>query len=199
MSMTLYDKPECPFCWKIRLLLAELDLNTEIMHYHAVGQEAIWQRLTPNRTVPVLTTPDGAIYESDVIVEYLEELTGRLLPKARSERIKARHLNKYSDTKIGAGLREVIFEKRDKPEAKWDQGRINKGIALFNQALPFLEEQLGDNTFFTHDYSLPETALTARFALGERYGVTIPAEFPRLREWFARMKARPSFGLTKPW
>ncbi|MGH1462086.1 MAG: glutathione S-transferase family protein [Neptuniibacter sp.] len=199
MPITLFDKPECPFCWKVRIAIAELGLEVETINYLAPGQEDIWRKLTPNTTVPVLVTPEGTIYESDVIMEYLSDLSGTLLPVDLPERIKARLLHKYSDTKIGAGLREVIFEKRGKPEGEWDQERIRKGIKLFHQALPFLEDKLTDQPYFTRCYSLPEAALTARFALAEHYGVEIPSEFPKLKNWFKRMKSRPSFELTSPW
>ena len=196
--MILFDKPECPFCWKVRLAIAELGLDVEVINYLAPGQEAIWRPLTPNTTVPVLVTDEGVIYESDVIMEYLADLSGTLLPAKREERNTARLLHKYSDSKIGAGLREVIFEKRDKPEEKWDMDRINKGIERFYQALPFLEIELDNQDYFTFCYSFPEAALTARFALAEAYGVEIPVEFPNLKSWFARMKARPSFEQTQP-
>lgn len=196
--MILFDKPECPFCWKVRLAIAELGLDVETINYLEPGQEAIWRPLTPNTTVPVLVTDEGVLYESDVIMEYLADLSGTLLPEKREERNTARLLHKYSDQKIGAGLREVIFEKRDHPEENWDMARINQGIERFYQALPFLENELGDQPFFTSCYSFPEAALTARFALAEAYGVELPDAFPRLRKWFKSMKSRPSFNQTKP-
>lgn len=197
--MILFDKPECPFCWKVRLAITELNLDVDIINYLAPGQEVIWRPLTPNTTVPVLVTEEGVLYESDVIMEYLADLTGTLLPENRKERNTARLLHKYSDLKIGAGLREVIFEKRDKPEEQWDWDRINKGRDRFYQALPFLEVELDNKEYFTSCYSFPEAALTARFALAEAYGVEIPKEFPGLQAWFSRMKARPSFEQTHPW
>jgi len=197
--MILFDKPECPFCWKVRLTLTELGVDFELRNYLAPDQEDIWRPLTPNQTVPVLVTDDGVIYESDVILEYLEDMTAKLLPESIDERLKARLINRYSDTKIGSGLREVIFEKRDKPESEWDWQRINSGIDTFVSRLPFLEEKLDGQEYFTSQYSLPEAALTARFALAEAYGVEIPEQFPSLRDWFSRMKLRASFQQTAPW
>lgn len=196
--MILFDKPECPFCWKVRLAIAELGLEVEVINYLSPGQEAIWRPLTPNTTVPVLVTDDGVIYESEVIMEYLADLSGSLLPGNREERNTARLLHKYSDSKIGAGLREVIFEKRDKAEDHWDMDRINRGIERFHQALPFIEKALDEQEYFTSCYSFPEAALTARFALAEAYGVEIPTDFPNLKNWFTRMKSRPNYEKTHP-
>lgn len=196
--MRLYNKPQCPFCWKIRLALAELGLEVEIIDYQAPGQESIWRQLTPNSTVPVLVCDAGVIYESDIIMEYLADLTGQLLPQSHAGRIKARLLHKYSDQKIGAGLREAIFEKRDNPREQWDWQRINQGIQRYYDALAFLEKQLEEQEFFTGIYAFPEAALTARFALAEAYEIPLPELFPRLQAWFERMQQRPSFALTNP-
>lgn len=197
-SLRLYDKPECPFCWKIRLALFELGLDVERVDSADPATRAQWQALTPRKTVPVLVQDELVIYESNVILEYLQELTGRLLPQSQASRVQARLINTYSDGVIGAGLREVIFEKRGNPQAQWDMERIERGTSQFEAALGYLAEQLGDKTFFAGSYSLPECALTARFGLAEAYGVEIPARFDNLQNWFARMKERESYLATAP-
>jgi glutathione S-transferase len=194
----LYDKPECPFCWKVRLALHEVGADVERIDSQSPVHRSIWQALTPRKTVPVLLAGEHVIYESTVILEHLAETTGRLLSDHPADRIQARLLNTYSDGVVGAALREVIFEKRGKPEAQWDQHRIAQGIAGFEQALSYLSKQLGNQPFFTNAYSFPECALTARFGLAEAYDVHIPDRFPELRAWFARMKERPSYLATAP-
>lgn len=197
-GIRLYDKSECPFCWKVRLALAELGLNAEIIDYRAPSRQVEWLALSPRKTVPVLVQGDIAIHESSVILEYLQEITGRLLPETGADRVLARLLNQYSDNTIGAALREVIFEKRSKPRAQWDAERIAAGTDAFHRALPYLADRLGEREFFAGRYSYPECALTARFGLAEAYGVEIPETFANLREWFSRMKGRPSFAQTAP-
>lgn len=194
----LYDKPECPFCWKIRLALFEQGLTVEHIDSLAPETRETWQSLTPRKTVPVLVNGDIVIYESNVILEYLNDLSGTLLPEDPTQRVTARLINSYSDGVIGAGLREVIFEKRGNAEADWDHKRIEQGIAQFETALDYLSDQLGGKTFFADSYSLPECALTARFGLAEAYGVEIPDRFSNLRSWFERMKSRPSYRATAP-
>lgn len=197
-AIRLYDKPECPFCWKIRLALFEQGVAVEHIDSLAPETRETWQSLTPRKTVPVLVNCDVVIYESNVILEYLNDLSGTLLPQDPTQRVTARLINSYSDGVIGAGLREVIFEKRGNAEANWDHSRIDQGIAQFETALDYLSDQLGENTFFAGSYSLPECALTARFGLAEAYGVEIPERFDNLRSWFERMKSRPSYRATAP-
>lgn len=194
----LYDKPECPFCWKVRLALHECGIAVERLDAQSSVHRPVWQALTPRKTVPVLVAGNRVIYESNVILEYLADIGTRLLPEHPADRILARLLNTYSDSVIGPALREVIFEKRGKAEAEWDQARIRLGVEAFDQALGYLSEQLGEREFFAGRYSFPECALTARFGLAEAYGVPIPDRFANLRDWFARMKARPAYLATAP-
>ena len=197
-TLTLYNKPECPFCWKIRLALAESDLAATIIDSQAEQHLAKWQALTPNKTVPVLIDNNLVIYESNVILEYLNDINNNLLPNSSAERVVTRLINQYSDSVIGKGLREVIFEKRGKAESEWDMVRINSGVELFEKALEHLSIQLGDKAFFADNYSIAECALTARFGLAEAYGVKIPNRFTNLKEWFLRMKSRASYQDTAP-
>lgn len=197
-AIKLYDKPECPFCWKIRLALFELGIDAEIIDSQSPEHREEWQALTPRKTVPVLVNGDIVIYESNVILEYLSDISAKLLLKSPTDRVMPRLINKYSDGVIGAGLREVIFEKRGKIENEWDLERIQSGVELFEKALEYLSEQLGDKEFFGSSYSLPECALTARFGLAEAYGVKIPATYANLKDWFKRMKSRPSYLATAP-
>ncbi|MDX2370523.1 MAG: glutathione S-transferase family protein [Colwellia sp.] len=197
-TIKLYNKPECPFCWKIRLALAELGINAEIIDSQSPQHIEEWRALTPRKTVPVLVIDDVVIYESNVILEYLSEAYGRLLPINPVECISSRHVNQYSDAVIGAGLREVIFEKRGKKANEWDLERIRLGTEAFEKALGHLSNQLGEKDFFSSCYSLPELALTARFGLAEAYGVEIPTCYKNLSNWFQRMKKRPSYHETAP-
>jgi len=197
-TLILYDKPTCPFCWKVRLALHELGLAFEQVDSQSPQTRARWQTLTPQKTVPVLQHAEVVIYESTVIQEYLHDISQALLPADPAQRARARLLNNYSDSTLGAGLREVIFEKRDKRPEHWDWQRIDAGTARFEQALAYLEQQLGNQPFFTDRYSLPECALTARFGLASAYGVSIPDAYVNLRAWFTRMQDRPSYQASAP-
>lgn len=196
--MKLYDKSECPFCWKVRIAIAEASVTTEIFDSQSFDNINDWQALTPRKTVPVLTVDSTIIYESNVILEYLHDSTKKLLGTRIDERIQARLMNQYSDIVIGAGIREVIFEKRNKAKQEWDLQRIKMGIEMFEQALEYLSEQLANKDFFADSYSFAECALTARFGLAQAYGVEIPTRFPNLIDWFERMKLRSSYKRTAP-
>ena len=197
-DIILYNKPECPFCWKVRIALNEIGLYANLVDSNAPETRLVWESLNPKKTVPVFVHNEVIIYESNVILEYLSDITGELIPSIARDRVFPRLINSYSDTVIGVGLKEVIFEKRSKDEGSWDLNRIQAGTKTFWESLLYLENALGDGDFFAEEYSIAECALTARFGLAEAYGVAIPDQFPKLRNWYSRMKKRPSFRATAP-
>lgn len=199
--MLLYDKPECPFCFKVRIALAEQGRRFTHRPHDDPEARAERERLSPTGTVPILVLDDGYVMtESNVIMEYLADTSAGLLPEQPEARATARALAHFSDNTVGKAVREVIFEKRGKPEAEWDWQRIEAGITAWReQCLPHLSGALGENAFFAGEhYTLADAALTARFALAEAYGVDVPGEYGNLRDWYARMVQRPSFRAAAP-
>jgi glutathione S-transferase len=77
--LELYDFEACPYCRKVREVLCELDLDY-LAHpvAHGSGRTKELIRLGGKRQVPYLVDPNtGArLYESDEIIEYLNEAYG---------------------------------------------------------------------------------------------------------------------------
>lgn len=196
--ISLYDKPECPFCYRIRLLLGHLGADHEVLPYDEPEHDRAWRALSHARTVPVLVEGDVVLCDSAVIIEYLEDRFGGVLPDGIAARARARTLVQYADTHVGRAIREVIFEKRAKPEADWDRERIERGAAGYRESLPFLERALGDGEYFSGSYSAADAALTGRVALAFGYGVELPEDAPRLRRWFETRVADSFFADASP-
>lgn len=197
--LRLFDKDECPFCWKVRIALAYTDTDYEHILLGLGDDRSVLDQLSPTGTMPVLVDGDHAIWESAVIVEYINDLfEGALLPRSSIERSQARFLHSYSDTQIGPHLREVIFEKRAKPMAAWDLERIAYGEAGWRSCLDWLEAALRGGDFFTGLFSLAECALYPRFALAEHYGVGVDRHHPALFKWYAALRDTPSCNETRP-
>lgn len=116
--MRLFNKDDCPFCWKVRIALAEIGREHELTTLGPNDDRGELDTLSPSGTVPVLVDGDAVIRESAVIMECLNDVSdGVLMPGDPVERARTRLLHSYSDRNIGADLREVVFEKRSKPEA----------------------------------------------------------------------------------
>jgi glutathione S-transferase len=71
--LTLYDAPRCPYCARVRILLAEKGLEYETVEIDLDDKPAWIYEKNPLGKVPVLEEGDFVLPESRVIMEYLEE------------------------------------------------------------------------------------------------------------------------------
>lgn len=196
--ISLYDKPECPFCWKVRKALEACGAPYQILDYQQEPHKSQWPTLTPGKTVPVLVDGDLVIHESAVMLEYLQDRYGGLLPAKPALRAKARLLASYADSTLGKAIREVIFEKRGRAPEAWDPERLAQGQQAWLDALPYLAQQLRQQRFFVEEYSLADMVLGARMGLAYGYGLSIPDSLANLQRWFERVTALPEFQKTAP-
>jgi len=116
--MRLYQRPDCPFCWKVRLFVFESQLNLKETAVELNKTHPDVVSLNPNATVPVLLDGELVIYESAEIMEYLMDKFPkiRLMDGSPRERAKVRQLQNYSDTELGKILFPYIKQKRDSPD-----------------------------------------------------------------------------------
>lgn len=201
MDLLLYHRPDCPFCWKLRIGLAELGVQAEEVTTRLGEKHPDVLRLNPKGAVPVLVdrAADLAIWESAVGLDYVNERTGgNLLGGDPVTRARARLVAAYSDSVVGSALRDIIFEKRAKPAAEWDRERIADGERRWAGMCDRLEEWLGAGPCFAGEFSVADCALLARFGLAEAYGAPVTDRHPALLDWFARHRERASYRATRP-
>ena len=70
---TLYDAARCPFCARVRIVLAEKKLSYETVEIDLTDRPAWLYDLNPVGKVPVLDEDGWILPESAVIAEYLDE------------------------------------------------------------------------------------------------------------------------------
>ncbi|NBC12064.1 MAG: stringent starvation protein A [Gammaproteobacteria bacterium] len=71
--MTLFSDPKCPYCHRVRMVLAEKKININIVDVDAEDLPPEVLEANPYGTVPTLVDRDLALYESQIIMEYLDE------------------------------------------------------------------------------------------------------------------------------
>jgi RNA polymerase-associated protein len=71
--MTLFSKPTCIHSHRTRLVLAEKNINIEIASVDGPDLPEDLMDLNPYHTVPTLVDRDLVLYDSRVIIEYLDE------------------------------------------------------------------------------------------------------------------------------
>ena len=71
--MTLFSKPTCIHSHRTRLVLGEKNINIEIVSIDGPDLPEDLMDLNPYHTVPTLVDRDLVLYDSRVIIEYLDE------------------------------------------------------------------------------------------------------------------------------
>jgi len=71
--MKMFSKPTCIHSHRTRLVLAEKNINIEIVNVDGPDLPEDLMDLNPYHTVPTLVDRDLVLYDSRVIIEYLDE------------------------------------------------------------------------------------------------------------------------------
>jgi len=179
--ITLYDAGRCPYCARVRIVLAEKGVEFETVEVDLDDRPAWIYEKNPLGRVPVLEEDAFVLPESAVINEYLEERYPEpaLWPADAAERAFGR-------------LLVFRFDQLSKPYYALRRGeegaaeRLDAELAKVNAALdarPFLSGR----EFGLADVAYVPWLLRAR----DRMGVQLGA-FLALTDWLERLAARPS-------
>lgn len=198
--ISLYERTDCPFCWKSRIALEELGIKYEIVSTRLGEKHPDVVRLSPTGTVPVMVDGDTVVWDSAVIVDYLDSryAPGRLVPPDPAEKARVQLLQVYSDKQLGACLRNLVFEMRSKPEREWDGKLLAEGREDWAVCQAWLERELDERDYFGGEFGAADCALAARCGVAEAYGIPPGDAFPRLQRWYTAVKSRPSWQAAYP-
>ncbi len=103
MALRLYDHPLSPYGQKVKIALIEKGVEFEGMLPNAIGSGQVddeFAAANPRGEVPALLDGDAAIFDSTVILEYIEDKWPKpaLLPASPIDRARVRMLEDVMDT-----------------------------------------------------------------------------------------------------
>ena len=201
--MKLYVSSASPFGRKAAVIIAELGLGARVVQEPAtvtpVSRNEDVARDNPLAKIPTLVLDDGtALYDSPVICEYLDNLSGapRFFPAPGPARWSALRRQALADGLMDAAIL-TRYEQALRPEAlRWPEW-ITGQTAKITGALEALEaEASGFGSAFDIGHVACACALgylDLRFGdMGWRNGR------PALSAWFAAVSERPSMAATLP-
>jgi glutathione S-transferase len=195
--LTLYDYPDCPFCQKVRVVLAEKDLEYEKVFVDLRKQEQKspdFLRLNPYGKVPVLMDEEEVMYESTVINEYLEDEypIPRLMPEDSGGRARVRLLEDYCDNSFIPSTTTLLAQLR-KTEGERDPQRVEQAREDLRRGLYFLSDRLGGQEYLVgKEFTLADAAFAPRIMVIGRLGVELEPALSNVQAWIERIRARPS-------
>ncbi len=190
-----------PFSRKVRVALAEKNLEFELKI------EKVWERrteflaLNPAGDVPVLIEQDGTtLANSQVICEYLEEVYPEvnLLGLDPVQRAETRRLVSWFDVKFNREVTaNLVDEKLMKRFLKLGEPHgpsIRAGHANIHYHLDYIGFLTEKRKWLAGDeFSLADIAAAAHLSAVDYIGDVPWEEHEAAREWYAKLKSRPGF------
>ena len=179
--ITLYDADRCPYCARVRIVLAEKGIEYETVEVDLDDRPAWIYEKNPLGRVPVLEEDTFLLAESAVIDEYLDERYPEpsLWPADPAERALGRML-------------VFRFDELSKPYYALRRGDDGARERL-DAALAALEAVLQGQKFLSgREFGLADAAYVP-WILRARDRMDVDLErFPALSEWVGQLEQRPS-------
>jgi len=201
--MKLVGSYASPYVRKVRVLLAEKALPFDFEMGDVMSEPSPMLKINPLGKIPCLLLDDGeALYDSRVIVEYLDTLPGKveLIPSDPRMRARVRCWEALADGALDAGIL-IRWEAVQREEQYRDPTWTKRQSIKIEHALKAMSEHLGENPFCAGDaFSLADAAVgsTLGWFLFRFPEMDWQARYPNLAELYSRLIKRPSFSQTVP-
>jgi glutathione S-transferase len=198
---TLYHLPLSPYARKVRLVLAEKRLPFDLKIEKVWDRRPEYLHMNPACTVPTLVEDNGLVIpDSTVICEYLDEAypDTALLGRSLGERVEIRRLCAWFDQKFASEVtRNLLWEKTMKATkglGSPDPSALRAGYANLKHHLLYIGWLAENRTWLAgNTLSLADFSAAAMLSCIDFIGDVDWSASPAAKDWYARMKSRPSF------
>lgn len=200
--MKLLGTTTSPYVRKARIVLAEKKIDYEFVIDTPWEAGNSISQYNPLGKIPVLLLDDdSSLYDSRVIVEYLDTVSpnNRLIPASGRERITVKRWEALGDGICDAAAAEFVESKRKKAQKSEEWIRRQRGKIV--AGLEILSEDLGEQPWcHGNAFSLADIAIgTALGYLLLRFpSLDWRANHPNLEKLYTKLMLRPSFVDTAP-
>jgi len=186
--MTLFSRPTCPHSHRVRLVLAEKSINIEIVNVEGPKLPEDLLDLNPYHSVPTLVDRDLVLYDSRVIIEYLDERFPHppLMPVDPVTRAQFR-LALFRIEKDWYTLAEQIEEAQERKQS-------TKARKILREGLLSSAEVFKAKTFFLSDeFSLVDCTIAPILWRLPFYGIELPSQAQPIIHYMDSVFSRNSF------
>jgi glutathione S-transferase len=207
--LTLFHHPLSPQSRYVRLILSEYGVPVRLV------EERFWDRreefllLNPSAEVPVLVAEgQPAVPGAAVIAEYLEEIlppseiADRLMPPRPAERVEVRRLAYWFNAKFDAEVSgPLVLERVFKRYMTREQGGGSPDTEALRAARHNIRYHLAYIGWLARSrdwlagerLTLADLAAAAHLSAVDYLGEVPWSEDEAAKQWYARVKSRPSF------
>jgi glutathione S-transferase len=206
---TLYHHPMSSASRFVRLILSEYGYQTDFVEEQTWEKRREFLALNPAGTLPVYVDDSlRALCGATIISEYLDETNGvlkrdrRLLAEDPFQRAEIRRLTEWFLQKFEADVtrslvRELVFKLVMTPDQGGgapDSKILRTSRANIRQHLKYLAWLAGSRPYLAGDrLSYADLSAAASISVLDYLGEIDWASAPQVKEWYQRIKSRPSF------
>jgi glutathione S-transferase len=207
--LTLFHQTLCPHSRFVRLMLGEYGLSARLV------EERFWERreeflvLNPAGSIPVLVEEgQPPVPTGTIIAEYLDETRGtgqpdtRLYPEEAGDRVEVRRLASWFNDKFhsevsGPLVTERVFKRYmtlEQGGGPPDTDAIRAARHNIRYHLAYVGWLVRTRNFLAGDkLSNADLAAAAHLSVADYLGDVPWSEDEAAKNWYARVKSRPSF------
>jgi RNA polymerase-associated protein len=185
--MTLFSRPECPRSHRVRLVLAEKGITsldiTEVREGEASDD---LMHLNPYNTMPTLVDRDLVVYDSRIILEYLDERFPHppLMPVDPVTRARYR----LALLRMEADLYGLVEDLEGTP------AQVRKARTRLKETLAGLTAEFLPRPYVGEEFSLVDCTLAPILWRLPHYPVELPERVGgKLNDYAKRLFQRPAF------
>lgn len=192
-----------PYARKVRIAALEKNIDFEMVVDVPWNENTGVIEKNPLGKVPVWISMEGdSIYDSRVIVEYLETLAQpHLLPENLKERINVKQIEALADGVMDASLC-LFAERKKRPKELQHQWWIDRQFGKVHRGLAELEKMLSEkNHFCGQTLTVADIAVASALGyVGLRFSEDFNWEnkYPILSRFYSKMMMRSSVSTTVP-
>jgi glutathione S-transferase len=187
-----------PNGWKISIMLEECRVPYE-MKPVAIGKGEQFKpeflRISPNNRIPAIVDPDGpggrpiSVFESGAILQYLGRKTGKFYPADGRKRVAVEEWLFWQMAGLGPMAGQAGHFLNYAKEG--NDYAVKRYTDEVHRLFGVMNTQLEGRKFLAGGYSIADMACIGWVLAGIRAGTNID-EFPNLKAWVARLRARPA-------
>ena len=197
MTLTLYGHPFSSYTEKVLLALDEMGLEFDFQRLGPDAPEAVaaFEAISPMRRMPVLVDRGRAVFESSIMVEYLQinhPGSARLIPEAPEAALEVRLMDRFFDNYVMTPMLGLAFNE-SRPVEQRDGFGADEARALLDSAYAWLDGAMAQRTWASGgDFSLADCC-AAPALLFAHWAQPISEAHGHVHSYRGRLLRRPAF------
>ncbi|MCS5709206.1 stringent starvation protein A [Candidatus Berkiella cookevillensis] len=190
--MTLYSGSNDPYSHRARIVLAEKGVTFDLYEIDPAMQPNALSEINPYNSVPTLVDRDLVLYESEIIMEYLDERFPHppLMPVYPVARARSRLMLHRVNRDWYVYMRKILNKSTDPMDADDARKALKESITsvapVFNE-MPF---------FFSEEFSLVDCAVAPLLWRLPSMGIELGPEAKPVYDYAKRIFKREPFQVS---